>query len=53
MSIKTEVLFNNTWNVRISDPGEEGAKSHFLKPFISHSRLILKVKMYVMNLCVK
>ena len=25
MSIKTEVLFNNTWNVRISDPGEEGA----------------------------
>ncbi|MDU5725007.1 MAG: DUF5377 family protein [Haemophilus parainfluenzae] len=20
MSIKTEVLFNNTWNVRISDP---------------------------------
>ena len=26
-----QVLFNNTWNVRISDPGEEGAKSHFLK----------------------
>ena len=22
MSINTEVLFNNTWNVRISDPGE-------------------------------
>ena len=31
MSIKTEVLFNNTWNVRISDPGEEGAQSHFFE----------------------
>ncbi len=53
MSIKTEVLFNNTWNVRISDPGEEGLKATFLKPFISRSRLILKAKMCVMNLCVK
>ncbi|WP_314722763.1 DUF5377 family protein [Haemophilus pittmaniae] len=24
-------LFNNTWNVRISDPGEEGAQSHFFE----------------------
>ena len=31
MSIKTEGLFNNTWNVRISDPGEEGAQSHFFE----------------------
>lgn len=31
MSNKTEVLFNNTWNVRISDPGEEGAQSHFFE----------------------
>ena len=31
MTIKTEVLFNNTWNVRISDPGEEGAQSHFFE----------------------
>ncbi|MFQ1047861.1 DUF5377 family protein, partial [Avibacterium paragallinarum] len=29
MSIKTERLFSNEWNVRISDPGEEGANSHF------------------------
>ena len=31
MTVKTEILFNNTWNVRISDPGEEGAKSHFFE----------------------
>ena len=31
MLIKTEVLFNNTWNVRISDPGEEGAQSPFFE----------------------
>lgn len=31
MSIKTEVLFSNNWNVRISDPGEEGARSHFFE----------------------
>ena len=24
-------LFNNTWKVRISDPGEEGAQSHFFE----------------------
>ena len=24
-------LFNNTWNVRISDPGEEGAQSLFFE----------------------
>ena len=51
MSIKTEVLFNNTWNVRISDPGEEGAQSHFFETI--YLTLILKAKMYVMNLCVK
>lgn len=28
---KTVELFNNTWNVRISDPGEEGAQSHFFE----------------------
>ncbi|TDQ56813.1 hypothetical protein EDC45_1772 [Mesocricetibacter intestinalis] len=27
----THVLFNNNWNVRISDPGEEGASSHFFE----------------------
>lgn len=53
MSIKTEVLFNNTWNVRISDRVKKGLKAIFLKPFISRSRLILKAKMCVMNLCVK
>ncbi|OOF41264.1 MULTISPECIES: DUF5377 family protein [Rodentibacter] len=31
MSNKTETLFNTTWNVRISDPGEEGARSHFFE----------------------
>ncbi len=31
MSIKTERLFSNEWNVRISDPGEEGANSHFFE----------------------
>ncbi|WP_443090898.1 DUF5377 family protein [Basfia succiniciproducens] len=31
MSVKTELLFSNTWNVRISDPGEEGAHSHFFE----------------------
>ena len=31
MTVKTEILFNNTWNVRISDPGEEGAQSHFFE----------------------
>ncbi|NBI12328.1 dithiol-disulfide isomerase [[Haemophilus] felis] len=31
MSVKTEVLFSNNWNVRISDPGEEGASSHFFE----------------------
>ena len=25
------VLFNHNWNVRISDPGEEGAQSHFFE----------------------
>ncbi|HDL1710254.1 TPA: DUF5377 family protein, partial [Mannheimia haemolytica] len=24
MSVKTEVLFSNHWNVRVSDPGFEG-----------------------------
>ena len=31
MSNRTEFLFNTTWNVRISDPGEEGARSHFFE----------------------
>ncbi|MDO4627208.1 MAG: DUF5377 family protein [Pasteurellaceae bacterium] len=31
MTNKTELLFNHTWNVRISDPGEEGAHSHFFE----------------------
>ncbi|MCW9699296.1 MULTISPECIES: DUF5377 family protein [unclassified Avibacterium] len=31
MSIRTECLFSNEWNVRISDPGEEGAHSHFFE----------------------
>lgn len=31
MSVKTKVLFSNNWNVRISDPGEEGASSHFFE----------------------
>ncbi|EDJ93226.1 hypothetical protein CGSHi3655_01654 [Haemophilus influenzae 3655] len=26
MSKQPQILLNNTWNVRISDPGEEGAK---------------------------
>ncbi|MCK3658285.1 dithiol-disulfide isomerase [Pasteurellaceae bacterium Pebbles2] len=31
MSSTTHNLFSNTWNVRISDPGEEGAQSHFFE----------------------
>ncbi|WP_439240105.1 MULTISPECIES: DUF5377 family protein [unclassified Lonepinella] len=31
MSAFTETLFTNTLNVRISDPGEEGATSHFFE----------------------
>lgn len=31
MSVKTETLYSNNWNVRISDPGEEGANSHFFE----------------------
>ena len=31
MSVKTELLYNTNWNVRISDPGEEGATSHFFE----------------------
>ena len=31
MTMKTETLFSHTWNVRISDPGEEGANSHFFE----------------------
>ena len=31
MSVKTELLYSNNWNVRISDPGEEGASSHFFE----------------------
>lgn len=31
MSVKTEVLFNNQWNVRVSDPGFEGSLSHYFE----------------------
>lgn len=31
MSKQTQLLFSNNWNVRISDPGEEGANSHFFE----------------------
>lgn len=31
MSMRTECLFSNEWNVRISDPGEEGTHSHFFE----------------------
>lgn len=31
MSKQTQILFSNNWNVRISDPGEEGANSHFFE----------------------
>lgn len=31
MSMRTECLFSNEWNVRISDPGEEGAYSHLFE----------------------
>lgn len=31
MSVKTEVLFGNHWNVRVSDPGFEGSISHYFE----------------------
>lgn len=31
MSVKSEVLFSNQWDVRISDPGLEGAMSHYFE----------------------
>ncbi|MGX2955860.1 DUF5377 family protein [Ursidibacter arcticus] len=31
MSKKTEHLFSNQWDVRISDPGLEGAMSHYFE----------------------
>ena len=31
MSKQPQILLNNTWNVRISDPGGGGAKSHFFE----------------------
>lgn len=34
MSKQPQILLNNTWNVRISDPGEEGQKAISLKGFI-------------------
>ncbi|EDK14605.1 hypothetical protein CGSHiR3021_08870 [Haemophilus influenzae 22.4-21] len=34
MSKQPQILLNNTWNVRISDPGEEGQKAISLKRFI-------------------
>ncbi|WP_101774519.1 DUF5377 family protein [Pasteurella oralis] len=31
MTMQTKLLFSNNWNVRISDPGEEGTHSHFFE----------------------
>ncbi|MGX2948804.1 DUF5377 family protein [Frederiksenia canicola] len=31
MTIKTELLFSNQWDVRVSDPGLEGAMSHYFE----------------------
>lgn len=31
MTTKTELLFSNQWDVRISDPGLEGALSHYFE----------------------
>ncbi|MBF0785227.1 dithiol-disulfide isomerase [Muribacter muris] len=31
MQTKTEILFSNQWDVRISDPGLEGAMSHYFE----------------------
>lgn len=31
MTTKTEILFSNQWDVRISDPGLEGAMSHYFE----------------------
>ncbi|CUU53243.1 DUF5377 family protein [Actinobacillus pleuropneumoniae] len=31
MSVTTEILFSNHWNVRVSDPGEEGNVNHFFE----------------------
>lgn len=31
MQTKTETLFSNHWDVRISDPGLEGAMSHYFE----------------------
>lgn len=31
MSAKIETLFSNHWNVRVSDPGEEGNINHFFE----------------------
>lgn len=31
MQIQTEILLNNQWSVRISDPGLEGAISHYFE----------------------
>lgn len=31
MALKTEVSFSHQWNVRVSDPGEEGSVNHFFE----------------------
>ena len=31
MSAKSELLFSNQWDVRISDPGFEGSMSHYFE----------------------
>ena len=53
MSNQPQVLFNNTWNVRISDPGEEGAKSHFFETIYLTLTAYLKKIEYVMSSFVK
>ncbi|AWX15993.1 dithiol-disulfide isomerase [Mergibacter septicus] len=31
MSLQTQLLYSNTWTVRISDPGEEGTFNHLFE----------------------
>ena len=52
MSIKTEVLFNNTWNVRISDPAKK-VKSHPFETIYLTLTAYFEGEMCVVNLCVK
>ncbi|AIZ79860.1 DUF5377 family protein [Actinobacillus equuli] len=47
MSVKTEILFSNHWNVRVSDPGEEGNVNHFFETVF----ITLEVKIDGDNVC--